>query len=358
MATAAGGAGLALADLAARVGGEVRGDGSRRIAGIRGLADAGPDDLSLLKDRRHRAAARASRAGALLVPRGAAPLLAGLEGRDLLLVDRPDHAFATLLELFHPPVRPRPGVHATAIVGAGCTVDPSAHVGPYAVIGDGTTLAAEAVVEALAVVGRGCRIGRGARLHPHAVVYDGCELGAGVELHSGAVVGSDGFGYASRGGEHRKVPQVGRAVLEDGVEVGANSAIDRATLGETRVGAGSKIDNLVQVGHNVRLGRGVVISGQGGVAGSATVGDGVMIGGQSGVSGHLEIGDGALVAAKSAVFRSVPAGRRVAGIPAVEMGAWRRQVTRLARLDGLARRLAALERRLGLSPGEDDAEEG
>jgi UDP-3-O-[3-hydroxymyristoyl] glucosamine N-acyltransferase len=220
------------------------------------------------------------------------------------------------------------------------------------VVGAGSRVEAGAVVEALVVVGRRCRVGRGARLHPHAVVYDGCEVGERCEVHAGAVVGSDGFGYAGGDGAPLKVPQVGRVVLEADVEVGANAAIDRATLGETRVGAGTKIDNLVQVGHNARLGRGCLLSGQAGVAGSARLGDGVVMGGQSGVGDHVELGDGVQVAAKSAALQSVPAGRRVAGIPAVDLPRWRRQVAALARLGGFARRLAAVERRLGVGREE------
>lgn len=354
----AGGGGPTLAELAGRVGGEVRGDGGRRVAGVRTLADAGPEHLAPLTHPRYREEAAASRAGAFLVPAAKRALHAAAGGRDLLLVADPPHALAVLLPLFHPPHRPPPGVHPTAVIGEGCAIDPSAHVGPYAVIGDGTTVGAGAAVEALAVVGRGCAIGAGARLHPHAVVYDGCLVGDGGELHAGAVVGADGFGFASRmvDGElrHTKVPQVGRVVLEADVEVGANSAVDRGALGDTRVGAGSKIDNLVQVGHNCRLGRGVLLSGQVGLAGSATLEDGVVMGGRSGASGHLTIGAGTQVAATAVVMQSVPPGRRLGGNPAVELSAWRRQVAALGRLGDLVRRLRAVERRLGMTPGGDE----
>jgi UDP-3-O-[3-hydroxymyristoyl] glucosamine N-acyltransferase len=342
-----------LADLAERVGGEVRGDGGRSIAGIASLEEAAPDQLALWVDPRLRAAAEASRACALLVDAAGAGRLGA--GRDLLVVADPRYAFACLLALFHPPARPPAGVHPTAVLAAGCRIDPSAHVGPYAVIGEGAEVGAEAVVEAHVVVGRGCRLGRGAWLHPHAVLYAGSEVGERCEVHAGAVIGSDGFGYVPHGGVHHKVPQVGRAVLEADVEVGANAAVDRATLGETRIGAGSKLDNLVQVGHNVRLGKGCVLSGQAGVAGSAKLGDGVVMGGQSGSSGHLEIGDGVQVAAKSAVLQSVPSGARVAGIPAVDLAVWRRQVVALAKLGELRRRVAALERRLGAAADEEEA---
>jgi len=354
-----------LAELAERAGGRLAGDGDRRISGVRALEDAGPDELSLLTAPRYREAARVSRAGALLVvPR--LERLAGpggeLAGRDLVVVDEPALALARLLPLFYPEERPRAGIHPTAVVGEGCEIDPSAHLGPYAVIGDGTRVEAGVVVEAHVAIGRRCRIGRGSRLHPHAVLYDETELGAEVEIHSGAVVGADGFGYAFGSGDPVKVPQVGRAVLEDGVEVGANTAIDRGSLGETRVGAACKIDNLVQVGHNTRIGRGSLLAGMVGVAGSTVIGERVMMGGNAGSSGHLEIGDGAQVGARGTAMRDVPAGARVAGTPAVELAAWRRQVAALHRLDAslaaIRRRLSALEGRSGPDAAADRGEDG
>jgi UDP-3-O-[3-hydroxymyristoyl] glucosamine N-acyltransferase len=334
-----------LSELAARIGGEVRGDAETRVDRLSALEKAGPGDLAVWKDARYRDAARASRAAAFVVPRS----LAGEElGRPLLAVEHADLALARLLEVFHPPSPPPPGVHPTAVVGAGCAIDPSAHVGPYAVVGDGAELGAGAVVGAHAVVGRRCRIGAGSVLEPHVVLYDDTELGARVRVHAGSVLGADGFGYASVGGVHHKVPQVGRTVVEDDVEIGALSAVDRATLDETRVGAGTKIDNLVQVGHNVQLGRGCVLCGQAGIAGSARLGDYVVLGGQSGAAGHLEVGNGVQVAAKSAVLQSVEPGRKVAGVPAVDLARWRRQALSLDRLGDLRRRLRRLEQRLGL----------
>lgn len=332
-----------LGELAAAVDGSVRGDAARELAGIAALETAVAADLALWAEARLRSAAQGSGAGALLVDATLAGEAAGW-GRDLLVVADPRLAFARLLALFHPTERPRPGVHPTAVVGEGAQIDPTAHLGPYVVVGAGTAVGPGAVVEAHAVVGRGCRIDRDARLHPHVVVYDGCEVGERAELHAGAVVGADGFGYVTRGGVHHKVPQVGRAVLEADVELGANAAIDRATLAETRIGAGSKIDNLVQVGHNVVTGRGCILSGQAGIAGSAKLGDFVVLGGQAGAAGHIELGDGVQVAAKSAALQSVAPGTRVAGIPAIELGRWRRQAVLLGKLDELARRVAALEK--------------
>ena len=344
--------GYRLADLAELVGGRVEGDPERAVETIRTLEAAGPADLSFLTSPRYRAQAAASRAGVLLV----APALAAAAGpgRDLLVVDDPGYALALLLARFHPAadVRREAGVHPTAILEPGCEVDPAAHVGPYVVIGAGSRIGAGATVHAFVAIGRGCAVGEGAVLHPHAVLYDGTEVGAAVIVHAGVVLGADGFGYATHGGVHHKVPQVGRVVLEAEVEVGANSTIDRATLGETRIGAGTKVDNLVQVGHNVQVGRHSILCGQAGIAGSARLGAGVVLAGQSGVAGHIELGDRVQVAAKSAALTSVEAGKVVAGIPAVEIRKWRRQAALIARLEEMSRRLRALERKLG-ETGED-----
>jgi UDP-3-O-[3-hydroxymyristoyl] glucosamine N-acyltransferase len=330
--------GFTLGELAALVEGRVRGNPQRRVQAIRSLAAAGPDDLSFLTSAAYREEARESRAGALLVGREEAAL-----PQDLLVCADPGWGLAELLRRFHVPAAPASGVHPTAVVGAGCAVDPTASLGPFVVVGEGSRIDAGAVLHAGVVVGRDCRIGVGTVLHPRVVLYDGTELGARVTVHAGTVLGADGFGYAPHGGALVKVPQVGRVVVEDDVEIGANSAVDRATLEETRIGAGSKLDNLVQVGHNVRLGKGCVICGQAGIAGSARLGSGVVLAGQAGVSGHLDIGDGAQVAAKSAVLQSVPAGAKVAGIPAVALAEWRRQASRLTRLGELFRRVRRLE---------------
>lgn len=337
-----------LAELAERVGGRVEGDPDRLVEGVRPLDTAGERDLSFLTDAKYRKQAEASAAGALLVGEKLAAKrgLPGGRARDLLVAGDPAWALARLIELFHPRPRREPGVHPTAVVEAGAEVDPTAHVGPYAVLGAGSRLGPRAAVLAHAVVGRGCTVGEGTVLHPHAVLYDGTEVGEGCEVHAGAVLGADGFGYATAGGVHHKVPQVGRVVVEAGVEVGANTTIDRATLGETRIGAGTKIDNLVQVGHNVRVGRASMLCGQAGIAGSTHLGDGVVLAGQAGVGGHLRLGDGVRVAAKSAALSSVEAGTTVAGIPAVEMGRWRRQTVLAGKLEEMARQLAELRRRL------------
>ena len=337
-----------LGELAARVGGRVAGDPQRLLHGVRPLASAGPDDLSFFTDPALRGEAEASAAGALLT----GPSTTGLR-HDLLVVADPGLALIELLRTFHPEPPAAGGIHPTAVVAVGARVAAGASIGPYVVIGEGATIGDGAVLHPFVCVGADCVVGAGAVLHPHVVLYPGTAVGERVVLHAGVVVGADGFGYIARGGRHLKVPQVGRAVIEDEVEVGANSAIDRATLDETRVGAGTKIDNLVQVGHNVRIGRSSILCGQAGIAGSATIGDGVVLAGQSGVSNRVTVGDGARVAGKSAVFDDVAEGRQVAGTPAIEASRWRRQVALLQRLPEIRKRLTALER--GAEAGESSS---
>jgi UDP-3-O-[3-hydroxymyristoyl] glucosamine N-acyltransferase len=333
-----------LGELAAAVGGEVVGDPGFEARGIRDLEHAGPGDLSFLLRAAYLDRLEGSRAGALLL----SPELArGLGGeRPLLLAPDPGLALAHLLAIVHPEESPVPGVHPTAVVGEGCDVDPAAHLGPYVVVGDGSRVEAGASVRSHAVIGRRCRIGAGAVIHPHAVLYDRTEVGERAIVHAGVVLGADGFGYESRADGHHKVPQVGRTVVEEEVEIGALSAIDRATVEETRIGAGTKIDNLVQVGHNVTVGNRCILCGQAGIAGSARLGDGVVLAGQAGISGHLEVASGVRVAAKSAVLQEVGESRDVGGVPAIDLRRWKRQVAMLPRLGELARRLRALEKRL------------
>lgn len=328
-----------LAEVAEAVGGRVVGDPERTVRAVDTLEAAGEEDLSFLTHARYRSLAETSRAGALLVGPGAE-----VAGKDLVVAEEPGLALAHAIGLFHPRLRRPAGVHPKAVVERGATVELGASVGAYAVVGAGSHVGTGAEIHPGVVIGRDCRIGAGAVLYPNAVLYDGTEVGDNTIVHAGAVLGADGFGYATHAGVHHKVPQVGRVVVGHDVEIGANSAIDRATLGVTRVGHGTKIDNLVQVGHNVQLGKGCILCGQAGIAGSARLGDYVVLGGQAGSAGHLEIGDGVQVAAKSAVFQSVEAGQKVAGIPAVELRQWRRQVVAAARGRDQQRRLEALER--------------
>ena len=339
-----------LAELAERVGGEVHGDRDRRVEGIRGLETAGPGDLSFLANPRYRKSAVASQAGALLVSPNTTDL-----GHDLLVVADPYFALAELLDVFYPKAARVEGIHPSAVVGNGASVEASASMGPYSVVGEGSRVAGDVEIHAHVVIGKNCEIGAASVLFPGVVIYDEVTIGERCRLHSGVVIGCDGYGYAQHDGEHVKLNHVGRVVVEDDVEIGANTTVDRALLDETRIGAGSKLDNLVQVGHNVTLGRGCLLVSQSGISGSTRLGDGVIVAGQSGLSGHLELGNGVQVAAKSAVFKSVDAGKKVAGIPATDASSWLRQQAMVARLVELGRRIATLERSAGRGEQENES---
>ncbi len=334
-------------ELAARISARVEGDPNRAVSAVRPLAEAGPDDLSLYTAARYRDLAVTTRAGGVLVPPALEAHLIDRSDVVRIVVEDPAWALAEILALLYPEPRAEAGIHPTAIVDPTAEVDPSCSIGPYAVIGARSRLAARVEVGPFVAIGRDCVVGDGSLLYAHAVLYDRTEIGSGSILHAGAVIGSDGFGYATRSGVHHKVPQVGRVVLEGDVEVGANATIDRATLGETRVGQGAKIDNLVQVGHNVRVGAGSILCGQAGIAGSSELGRYVVLAGQTGVAGHLKLADGVQVGAKSAVFRDVETpGVKLAGIPAIELSRWRRQAARVGKIEELFQRLERLSRRL------------
>jgi UDP-3-O-[3-hydroxymyristoyl] glucosamine N-acyltransferase len=341
MGGTSGAAGFRLADLARLVGGRVVGDGDRVVTGVATLEAAAPEHLTFLANPRYRRAAETTKAGAILLAPGSE-----IEGRDLLLADHPYLALAGILEAFHPDTPPPGGVSPDARVGQGVHLGRDVSVGPFAVVGDGSHLADGVVVGAGCVLGEECVIGEGSRLHPRVVVYPRTRLGARCIVHSGAVLGADGFGFATKDGVHRKIPQVGRVILEDDVEVGANSAVDRGALGDTVVGRGTKIDDLVMLAHGVRVGAGGLIAAQAGVAGSAELGARVTLAGQSGCSGHIRIGDDVVVAAKTAVFDDVASGQFVAGVPATDHRAWKRAVAALKDLPRLRAEVRRLRDRM------------
>jgi UDP-3-O-[3-hydroxymyristoyl] glucosamine N-acyltransferase len=330
-----------LGELARRLGGRLRGDPDRLIRGVAPLDRAEPDQLSFLTNPRYRGAARATRAGALLVGPGS-----DLERPDLLEVEEPYLALARLLELFHPAVPAPAEVSEKAHLGAGVSLGRDVSVAPFAVVEDRAVLGDRVRVGAGTVVGEACEIGEETELKPRVVLYPGTRVGRRCIVHSGVVLGGDGFGFATSSGRHHKVPQLGRVVVGDDVELGANSTVDRGTLDETVIGEGSKIDNLVMIAHGVRIGRAALLAGQTGIAGSTRVGERTTWAGQSGAAGHLEIGDGTIVAAKSAVLRDVPQGAFVAGIPAVDHRRWKRAQAALGRLPELRREVRDLRARL------------
>ena len=340
-----------LAELASWIGGTVEGDGSVQIRGLASLEEAGPGELSFYGNPRYRKELGTTRASAVLLPPGE---LATRRDVAWVRVSSPHLAFARLLAAFHPGPRLAAGVHPRAEVHPSARVDPSATVMALAVVEDGAEVGARSVLWPGSYVGTGSRLGEDCVLQPGAVVRERCFLGARVLLQPGVVVGSDGFGFAfdPAGPAHVKVPQVGTVRIEDDVEVGAGSCIDRATTGETVIGRGTKIDNLVQIAHNVRVGPLSIVCAQVGISGSTEVGAGVVLAGQVGIVGHVQVGDGARIAAQSGVPHDVPAGATVSGYPAVDHALWLRQSAALKQLPELLRevrelraRVAALESR-------------
>jgi UDP-3-O-[3-hydroxymyristoyl] glucosamine N-acyltransferase len=344
-----------LTELASLVGGEVSGDGSLRITGVAPLEEAGPGQVSFLANKKYRAAFLASRAGAVLVGTGE-PVPAG---RTVVRSSNPYLAFARLSTHFNPPAAVVPGISPRAAVDPAATVDATAQVGPFVSVGPGAVIGPRSVLHPGVQVGAGARIGADCLLYQNAVVRERCVLGDRVALQPGCVIGSDGFGYAldmegeGRGPRHFKIPQAGIVVVEDDVEIGANTCVDRATLGVTRIGRGAKLDNLIQIAHNVEVGPLCIIAGQAGIAGSTRVGMGVAIWGQVAINGHIEIGDRANIAAQAGVPHDVPAGQRVAGLPAIDEKLWARNAVAFGRLHEMRRELRELKQVVARLEGKE-----
>lgn len=325
------------------------------VSGVAPIGSAGEADLGMLASARYLDAAAGSGAGAFLVASSLVDRVP--DDRPRIVVDDVHAALVPLLGHWFPEVAPRPGVHPTAVLGRGVSLGEDVSIAAYAVVEDGATLGARVQVGAHAVVGRGASVGDDSVLHPHVVLYPGAEIGRRVILHAGARVGVDGFGYAWVDGGHRKVPQVGRCVLEDDVEIGANATVDRGSLGETRVLRGTKLDNLVHLAHNVRIGPHAAAAALVGIAGSTSVGAGVLFAGQAGIVGHLEIGDGAKIGAAAKVWGDVPPGETWLGDPARPQREYLRARAQLERLPKLVARVKALEdvlERLGRKPSGDE----
>jgi UDP-3-O-[3-hydroxymyristoyl] glucosamine N-acyltransferase len=359
MAAAEGG--KTLGELAAAVDGAPRGDPALRLTGVNGLADAGPTELSFYNNPRYRDALERTRAGAVLCAEESLPLLGG---RPAIVASDPYLAFARASAVFHPRPAFPPGVDPRAVVEPTAAVDPTATVMAFAYVGAGARVGPRAVLFPHVFVGAESVVGADALLYPGVVLRERCSVGERVVLQPGAVVGGDGFGYAfdAAGPAHVKIPQAGTAVIEDDVEVGANATIDRATLGQTRIGRGSKLDNLVQVGHNVKVGPLCILCGQAGIAGSSELGAGVVLGGQVGLANHLAIGDGVRLGAQSGVMSDLLEPGDYLGSPAMPSrdflkatAAFRQGASTLRRLRELTRRVEALERQLARGPDREAA---
>jgi len=315
----------------------VRGDGSVRIDGVAPLDRAGEHELSLLASASYRPLFEATRAGAVLV----SPELADAPGATpcRIVVAQPYEAMLGVLPRLYPEEPAASGVHPTAIVGRGVQLGERVSIGPYVVIGDDVIIGDAVAIGAMCVIGEGVEIGDGSQLLPSVTLYAGARLGRRVRVHSGARLACDGFGYVFRDGAHQKMPHVGRCIIGDDVEIGANTTIDRGSIDDTVIGAGTKIDNLVHVAHNVRIGRGCLIMAQVGIAGSVHVGDGCILAGQVGISGHHTIGDRVTLAAQAGVFGDIPAGETWSGYPARPHREALRSHAALFKLSGLMKRL-------------------
>ncbi len=304
-------------ELAALVAGEAEGDPSYLIEAASGLLEAGPRDVSFLGNPKYAQAANASKAGCLLLPPSSRGARAQASNR--IYVEDPQRAFAQVLALIEAQLpEPAPAIDPRALVHPEARLGPGVGIGPFAVIEAGARIGERTRVEAQCYVGREAEIGRGCRLYPQVVIREACRIGDRVIIHSGTVIGADGFGFTTdkRTGKHTKIPQLGEVVIEDDVEIGANTAIDRATVGSTVVESGTKIDNLVQIGHNVKVGRDCLLVAQAGVAGSCLLGNRVILAGQAGLAGHLRLDDGAIVMAQTGVMSDLEKGQVVFGSPA------------------------------------------
>lgn len=335
-----------LAELAGLIGVRLEGDPVAVVAGVAPLAAAAKTDLSFLAHPRYTAAARQSKAGALIADDGYPG-----DGQNVLRSDNPYLAFARATALLAPEMVPAPGVAPTAVIAAGTALPDDASIGPHAVIGAGVSLGAAVCIGAGCVVEDGVVLGDGTRLFPRVTIHRGTRLGRRCIVQSGTVLGADGFGYATDGdGRHVKIPQRGGLEIGDDVEIGANVTVDRGSAGDTVIGAGTKIDNLVQIGHNVRIGQNAILVAQVGIAGSTRIGDFAVIGGQAGIAGHRTIGARARIAAQSGVIGDIPEGAEVSGYPARPHRGQMRTHALLARLPELLKRVRALETRTSSRP--------
>ena len=344
---------MKLGELAIRLGAELRGDAELEVTGVKGIEEAGPTEVTFVANPRYTALARTTRAAAVLVE----PEFQEISAATLRL-KKPYLAFARALGFFYQPPAYAPGIHATAAIDPTAEIGEGAHIGAYVVIGPGVKLGDHATLLPHVVLYPGVEAGSHLFAHAHAVVREHCILGDDVTLENGAIIGADGFGFAkNEAGHWEKIPQSGPVRLGSRVDVQANACIDRATVGATVIGDGSKVDNLVQVGHGSRVGENTLLCGQVGLAGSSEVGSNVILAGQSAVAGHCAIGDGVILTAQSAVSHDVPAGKVISGSPGFDNRIWLRAVSIFQRLPELLKRLDWLEKKVAPHSGTEMAQQ-
>jgi UDP-3-O-[3-hydroxymyristoyl] glucosamine N-acyltransferase len=331
---------LTASAIAEATGGRLVGDPAVRVRGVAPLDGATREHVSFLALPKYAPLMATTQAGVVLVCPALAETPGGVPAR--VIVDKPQEALQSLVPRFYRAAAATPGIHPTAVIGARVTLGRNTSIGPYVVIGDDACAGDDVVIAAHCAIGAGVEIGSDVQLFPGVTLYSGARLGNRVIVHAGARIGSDGFGYIQRGGQHVKIPHVGRCILEDDVEIGANTTIDRGSIDNTVIGAGTKIDNLVQIGHNVRIGKVCLIMAQAGIAGSVRVEDGCMILGQVGIAGHHTIGAGARLAARAGVFGDIPAGETWSGYPARPHKEALRAQAALFKLPALLRRIERL----------------
>ena len=337
---------ITVSELAALVGGQLASgaDGSAKISGVAALAEALPGEVTFFGNPKYLPQLRASKATAALVPLA----FIGEVTAFCIRCVNPTLAFSKVIEKFAPPpVHFSPGVHPTAVIAPGVVLGAGVSIQPYVVIEEGASIGAGTVIGAHSYIGHEARLGDDCLIHPRVTVGFRCQIGNRVILHSGAVVGSDGFGFELQDGRQVKIQQIGIVQIDDDVEIGANSSVDRARFGRTWIGEGTKIDNLIQIGHNVVIGKHCILCALTGVSGSTKLGDYVTLAGQVGTVGHVEIGDGVIVGAQAGVNKSLPAKQIFMGTPAVPAREWKEQVAQIHSLHKLRARVARLEQLLG-----------
>lgn len=344
---------MKLGELARQLGAELRGDAALEVTGVRGIEEAGPTEITFVANPRYAALARTTRAAAVVVEPGFQEISAAT-----LRIKNPYYAFSRALGIFYQPPAYPAGIHPTTVIDPSAQIGPGAHIGPYVVIGSGVRIGLNATILPHVVLYPGVQVGDHFFAHAHSVIRENCVLGDYVTIENGVIIGADGFGFAKNDEGHwEKIPQSGPVHIGSHVDVQANACIDRATVGATEIGDGSKIDNLVQIGHGSSVGKDTLVCAQTGLAGSSVIGNNVILAGQVGIAGHCSVGDGVILTAQSAVSHDVPPGKMISGSPGFDNRIWLRAVTIFQRLPELLKRLDRLEKQVAAPSPQSDRQE-